>query len=269
MAAQSPALAQTACPVSSTDQAVDPEEQELLTLLNQYRVANGRNPLVVSAAVNRAAAWFSRDMASKNYTSGNHVDSNGRGIEARLRWCGVTFNHYGEVVYWGSPDGQAAFDWWRSSAPHDAIMLSPNVTHAGIARAFDAASQFKWYWTLDVTSGEPTTPPPPAPVVVGATFYSDGASARIGPSGARVSAFATRVETGFSYKLVSGRTAPGSSAPCTADVVPINTAPRFATDQGLLAQTAGTLNRPPGQWQICFLADGNQTVTGAATYTVT
>ena len=267
VASHSPALAQTACPVSASDQAIDAEEQELLTLINNYRAANGRNALSLSTAATRAAAWFSRDMASKNYTPPDHVDSNGRTIDQRLTWCGVTWTNFAEAIYWGSPDAQAAFDWWRNSPTHNAIMLSPQVTHAGIARAFDASSTFDWYWTLDLTAGEPT--PPPQPVLAGATFYSDGTSSRTGPSGARVSAFATSAETGFAYKLVSGRSAPGTTAPCTADVVPITAAVKFATNQGVLAQTAGTLNRPAGQWQICFLAEGNETVTGAATYTVT
>ncbi len=267
VASQSPALAQTACAVSASDQAVDAEEQELLTLLNQHRVANGRNPLSLSTAATRAAAWFSRDAASKNYTPGNHVDSNGRYIDDRLTWCGVTWNRYGEAVFWGSSDGQEAFNWWLNSAPHNAIMLDPNVTHAGIARAFDASSMFDWYWTLDVTAGEPT-PPPPNPVLAGAAFYSDGTSTRTGPSGARVSVFATTAEPGFSYTLVSGRTAAGTPGPCSADVVPINATVRLANAQGVIPQTAGTLSRPAGQWQICFLAAG-QTVTGAATYTVT
>ena len=259
---QSPAAAQAACTVSAADQAVDAEEQEVLTLVNQFRVANGRNPVSLSTAATRAAAWMSRDMASKNRTPADHVDSNGRTIGQRLTWCGVTYNQFGEAIYWRSPDGQAAFDWWRDSPPHNTIMLLPGVTHAGIARAFDASSTFGWYWTLDLTAGEPTTPTP----LVGAAFYIDGTSARTGPSGARVSAFATSAEPGFSYKMVSGRSG-GTGRPCATDIVPVNDTVRFANAQGVIGQTAGILNRPPGQWQVCFLAEG-QVVTGAASYTV-
>ena len=103
--------------------------------------------------------------------------------------------------------------------------------------------------------------------MVGAAFYIDGTSVGRGPPGSRVSLFATGAEPGFSYKLVSGR---GSSSgrPCSTDVVAINDTVRFANAQGVIGQTAGTLNRPPGQWQICFLAEG-QVVTGQTTYTVT
>ena len=111
------------------------------------------------------------------------------------------------------------------------------------------------------------TGPPPPTVVVGAAFYVDGTSARTGPSGARVSVFATGAEPGFSYRLVSGRTGV-TGRPCSADVVPINNTLRFANANGVIGQTAGTINRPPGTWQICFLAEG-QVVTGAVSYTVT
>ena len=113
--------------------------------------------------------------------------------------------------------------------------------------------------------GFPVLPGPA--VVAGAAFYSDGTSSRSGPSGARVSLFATSAEPGFAYKLVSGRSVPGGT-PCSIDAMPINDTPRFASSGGVIAQTAGPLNRPAGEWQICFLA-GNHTVTGAATYTVT
>ena len=102
-------------------------------------------------------------------------------------------------------------------------------------------------------------------VVAGGAFYSDGTSARSGPPGARVSVFATSAEPGFAYKLVSGR--PNGSRPCGIDIMAINETVRYANAEGVISQTAGPLNRPAGEWQICFLAQ-NQTVTGAATYTV-
>lgn len=60
----------------------------------------------------------------------------------------------------------------------------------------------------------------------------------------------------------------GSNTPFSADVIPLNDTVRFANTEGVIAQTAGTPNRPPGVWQICFLAEG-QVVTGAVTFAVT
>ena len=260
-AGSSPADALHNCGVSEADLAVDAEEQELLALLNDYRVANGRNALSSALVVTRAAAWFSRDMAAKNYTSTDHVDSLNRPPAQRLENCFANVTQFAESLYWGSGDGRTAFDRWRSSPSDDANLLVTGVTHAGVARAFDASSTFGWYWALDLTAGEPLA------TLSGATFYSDGTSSRAGPSGARVSVFATRAEQTYEYQLVSGRVT-GTGRPCTVEVMPISATARFSNAQGVISQTAGTLDRPPGQWEICFLAEG-RVVTGAATYTVT
>ena len=160
------APAQTSpCTVSTADQAADAEEQSLLGLVNQYRATNGLPALTAHPTVTKAAAWFSRDMASKNYFPPNHVDSNGRGIPARLTWCGVAYSNYAENIYAGRPDVQSVFTAWRNSSTHNSNMLRSGVTSAGIARAYQAGSTYGWYWTLDVTNSAPaatttTTRPP-------------------------------------------------------------------------------------------------------------
>ena len=115
------------------------------------------------------------------------------------------------------------------------------------------------------TSSTSTTIPTPSVPIAGAAFYIDGTSDQMAASGAPVSVFATGAEPGFSYKLVSGRGT--GQRPCSTDVMAVNDTPRFANAQGVIARSGGTPNRPPGQWQICFLAEG-QVVTGAVTYTV-
>ena len=146
-----PAQTTSTCTVTTSDQAVDAEEQALLGLVNQYRTANGRPPLAFHSGVTKAAAWFSRDMATKNYFPADHVDSNGRAPNARLSWCGVSYGNWAENIYAGTPDAQSTFDAWRNSSIHNANMLRPGVTSAGIARAYQAGSTYGWYWTLDVT----------------------------------------------------------------------------------------------------------------------
>jgi uncharacterized protein YkwD len=147
-----PARALTNCSVSAADQAVDAEEQQLLTLVNQYRVANGRAPLAMDPNVTRAAAWFARDMASKNYVGADHVDSFGRNIPTRLTQCDVAFTAWAENIAWGFDMAEEVFTAWQNSAVHNTNMLRPEVSLAGIGRAFDAASEFDWYWVLDLTA---------------------------------------------------------------------------------------------------------------------
>lgn len=151
----------TACPVTSEDQAIDASEQHLLGLINQYRAANGKNALAFHPDVTRSAAWLSRDMATRNYFS--HTDRNGRTPDQRLMWCGATFTNWGENIYAGSSSPQDVFNAWRNSPGHNAIMLRDGVSAAGIGRAYNAASTYRWYWTLNVTNSAPRTATTVAP----------------------------------------------------------------------------------------------------------
>ncbi len=157
LASSAGAQTTTACAVSSTDQAVDIEEQALLNLINQYRQQYGKNVLAMDPTVTRAAAWFSRDMATKNYFPYNHVDSNGRTIDQRLRWCGASFTKWAENIYAGRSDAQSVFAAWRNSSGHNANILRDDVTLAGIARAYAAGTTYGWYWTLDLTNSSAVT----------------------------------------------------------------------------------------------------------------
>ena len=163
--AASPSAAQTAaCPVSADDQAIDAEEQALLGLVNQYRQANGKNALAMNPSVTRAAAWFSRDMATKNYFPYDHVDADGRTLAQRLTWCSVSYANWAENIYAGSPDARTVFDAWRASSSHNVNMLRDGVTSAGIARAYGALSTYGWYWTLDLTDTAGATTTTTSPV---------------------------------------------------------------------------------------------------------
>jgi len=151
------ASALTNCTVSATEQQVDAEEQQMLDLINQYRLTNGRNTLALSADATRAATWFAVDMATFNYFPPNHVDRLNRDIPTRLTQCDVPFVQFGENIASGNATAEATFEQWRTSPTHNAIMLTDGITHAGIARAFGATSTFGWYWVLDVTNPGATT----------------------------------------------------------------------------------------------------------------
>lgn len=106
-------------------------------------------------------------------------------------------------------------------------------------------------------------------IIDGATFFTDGTSARTVPAGTRVSAFATGANPGVTYRLVSGKPDPTTGAVCSLDAHPINPIVRYANNSGVLSPTAGTVNRPPGEWQVCFLSIDRATATGPARLTLT
>ena len=143
---------------------VDPEISNFLTLINNYRRQNGAGPLSISVALTNAAQWKSTDMANNNYFG--HNDQNGRTFSARLAAFGYNYQTLhaavGENIAAGPPGAQAEFDGWRTACDpdetgrctyaHNVNMLNPIFKAIGIARAYNANSTYKWYWTTDFGS---------------------------------------------------------------------------------------------------------------------
>ena len=210
----SPSGGQTvACAVSTSDQGVDIEEQHLLGLLNGYRQENGKNALAMEPSVTQAAAWFSRDMATKDYFAYDHVDSHGRTIPQRLTWCGVSYSNWAENIYAGSPDAQSVFDAWTASSSHNTNMLRDGITTAGIARAYSAGSTYGWYWTLDFTNtagSTTTTSAPPAATTTTTTRPTAGP------------ALGTLEWYALQYPQYFGTT-PATPPPTTSTTAPVST----------------------------------------------
>lgn len=124
----------------------DQEEQAFLTLINDYRMTNGLDPLVLSQGLSAAAEHHSEDMATNDFLG--HEGSDGSTVEERFVAHGYTeFTASAENVFAGGETAAAAFDSWRISPGHNANMLSPDAKAIGIARFFNADSRFNWYWT--------------------------------------------------------------------------------------------------------------------------
>lgn len=168
---QRPASALTNCTVS--DLSIDGEETAFLGLINQYRAQSGLGALTISTNLNRAASWMVVDLATKNYFA--HTDSLGRSPSTRAVECGYPTGA-GENLAAGTirDTAQEAFDAWKTSAGHNANMLTASYKQIGIARFYGASSTYGWYWgtsfgNVDDGTGGGATPPPPPPPVVTAT----------------------------------------------------------------------------------------------------
>ena len=164
-----PAQALGDCTTSSA--GLDAEEAAFLTLINNYRAANGLGPLTVSSSLSRAAAWMVHDLGVNNYFA--HTDSLGRSPSTRAQDCGYP-SGAGENLAAGTnwDSAQEAFDAWQGSPGHNANMLGSTYVVIGVAREQVPGSQYNWYWGTSFgnvdDSGSPpsptptpTTPPPP------------------------------------------------------------------------------------------------------------
>jgi uncharacterized protein YkwD len=155
---------------ASASTSLDSEESQFVTLINQYRVANGLNTLQIDPQLQNSSEWMSQDMASKNYFS--HTDSLGRDPWQRMAFFGYNYNTWkGENLAAGTAFAQDAFNLWRNSPGHNANMLGSHYIVMGIGRAYDPNSAYGWYWTNDfggyssspTATAAPTATPSPTP----------------------------------------------------------------------------------------------------------
>lgn len=138
------------CTVSDADMQENPQEQEFLKLINDYRASNGAGPLTLSKELKKPAEWYSNEQA-KNYLDGTHNDALGRTPEQRYVDCGVTIKSSdAENKLYGDATAADAFNTWKNSPGHNENMLDPNSKQIGIGITGDT-------W-VTVFSGDP----PPA-----------------------------------------------------------------------------------------------------------
>jgi uncharacterized protein YkwD len=169
LAAQ-PTAALTNC---DADPSLDNEEQAFLQLINDYREQNGLAALSPSDTLDRAAQWKSDHLAGYNYFAHDDTPINRTWVQ-RIRDCGYGFQTYiGENLFAGRSSAVDAFNAWKNSPGHNANMLGSSYAAIGIGRAYNAGSDYDWYWTTEFggvadgyTSGStptPTSTPTPAP----------------------------------------------------------------------------------------------------------
>lgn len=183
---------------SAADYCADTLEQEFLTLINDYRAANGLGRLSMGQRIGAAAQHHSADMANRNYL--NHTtQGTGEGPRERMIAHGYPANTtwWGENIYagYGVQNGvdlgsaQAAFTWWKNSPGHNANMLNSRYVVIGIDRTSNPNSQYRNYWTTNfggvsdqaATPCGATNPPPATPTrlsIVGHAQSSNSTGAR-------------------------------------------------------------------------------------------
>jgi uncharacterized protein YkwD/uncharacterized protein YraI len=144
----SSALAQqelAALPAISQNYCIEEEELDFLALINDYRTQNGLSPLQISQTLGAAAATHSDHMAATSYF--DHTMSDGTSVVQNIRNHGYTGETYGENIAAGTESADYAFSTFQGSAAHNQNMLQASYQSIGIARAYDAASGYGWYWT--------------------------------------------------------------------------------------------------------------------------
>jgi len=130
------------------------EEVEFVRLINQYRVANGAGPLLVSDPVALAAFKHNRDMATYGFFSHTTAKSSvfpvGSQPWDRMRATGYNYNTtMAENLAGGYPTAAEAFNAWKNSPGHNRNMLDPDFKVIGVSLFFAPDTSYGWFWTTD------------------------------------------------------------------------------------------------------------------------
>ncbi|KCZ71074.1 hypothetical protein ANME2D_03104 [Candidatus Methanoperedens nitroreducens] len=156
----------------------DSETESFLSLINDYRAQNNLGMLSIDVLLQDAASWMSDDMLTTCVTDRSacsHTDSTGRTFDKRLRDFGYPAGvsaSAGEILAWGYSGGMTtanqAFNAWKNSQGHNAIMLSSSYAAIGISRSCNAGN---CVWVADFGSTvvqpintSPTPVPTPTPI---------------------------------------------------------------------------------------------------------
>ncbi len=150
--------------------------QEVIELINQFRVEEGLRPLIVDPRLNSAAQRHSDDMATHDFFG--HMGTDGSDPWRRMVEAGYPLDWGAECIAAGQQDARAAVDAWLGSQEHREVLLGDFV-HVGAALAVNSNSTYGYYWTVDLAvpipaTGVPTataswTPTPVATSTAGAT----------------------------------------------------------------------------------------------------
>ncbi len=149
------AVSAAGCTVADADFALDSEEQQLLTLINQYRQQHSLPALTISATLTKGAQWMADDMA----TSGNvntHTDSLGRLYSGRAAACGypASTTAVDIVLAASGTNAQGAFNGWIGSSSHQPVIVNTvsgitrNWQGIGIGKSNKGASPLTQRWVV-------------------------------------------------------------------------------------------------------------------------
>jgi uncharacterized protein YkwD len=118
---------------------------QVISLINQARVAEKLSALTVNSQLASAAQAHSVDMACNNFL--DHTGSDGSWIGDRLADVGFNSFNYFEIIAIGTP--QNAIDQWRADEGHWEIVLNASMKYIGVGYAYYADSDFGGYFTVD------------------------------------------------------------------------------------------------------------------------
>ena len=123
-------------------------EDQIVSLINQTRSANGLPLLTVHSALMNSAREHSTDMAVNNYVS--HTGSDGSTSWQRMQRAGYVGLWGGENIYGGYNTSPAeAYAWWMNSTPHRENILGQYYRDVGVGYAYCNNSAYRNAYSIN------------------------------------------------------------------------------------------------------------------------
>lgn len=161
--------------VPFSDDGLEPEEQKLYDMVNQYRTQNGLATIPISKALTLVANRHVHDLTSNigklthSWSDASYSSNPTAMWEAPQRFStGYTGNGY-ENAYWSSSGATAdgALLSWKNSPGHNEVLLNLGIWQSSTWKAIGVGiyGEYAVLWVGEVTdsTGTPSTTPPPTP----------------------------------------------------------------------------------------------------------
>lgn len=135
--------------LTTNDETTLLRESDVHRLVNERRIALGKNALIDAGGIRDVARAHSNHMIVHSFFA--HTNPEGDTPGDRLRAGGVGWSMAGENIAAGYSTPQAAFDAWMASPPHKENIERDGWVYAGVGYWYDAGSPYGWYWTQNFT----------------------------------------------------------------------------------------------------------------------
>lgn len=118
---------------------------QVVTLTNQQRLANGCQPLTVNATLTKVAQAHSEDMARRNFF--DHTNPDGRSPFDRMSAAGYEYRTAAENIAAGHRTPEAVVTGWMNSEGHRRNIVNCGLTEIGVG--YVTGGSYGTYWTQD------------------------------------------------------------------------------------------------------------------------
>ena len=135
--------------LTTDDEATLLRESDVERLVNDRRIALGKNALIDSSAIRNVARAHSNHMIVHSFFA--HTNPEGDTPGDRLHAGGVNWTMAGENIAAGYSTAQSAFDAWMASPGHKENIERDGWVYTGVGYWYDSRSTYGWYWTQNFT----------------------------------------------------------------------------------------------------------------------